>query len=185
MSYEVYTDHLLKPDYLCQQLLVPYVPFVNTVPARLYLKKIPYFNPFHRPGMVKSHRIRFTSLMGVVDAPTAAENIITAMRRRAAIVFIPEIFYYVVNLVRVLPAKVCRLCICTRMDGDTFRNRRDIDRCKVDDGQVKEVVGSLIRIKVCLAVFGCRYTGAQRRLLPVYQNIRLILAHDAVCSFFM
>jgi hypothetical protein len=63
--------------------------------------------------MVKSHRIRFTSLMGVVDAPTAAENIITAMRRRAAIVFIPEIFYYVVNLVRVLPAKVCRFCICT------------------------------------------------------------------------
>jgi hypothetical protein len=56
--------------------------------------------------MVKSHRIRFTSLMGVVDAPTAAENIITAMRRRAAIVFIPEIFYYVSNLVRVLPAKV-------------------------------------------------------------------------------
>jgi hypothetical protein len=56
--------------------------------------------------MVKSHRIRFTSLMGVVDAPTAADNIITSLRRRAAIVFIPEIFYYVSNLVRVLPAKV-------------------------------------------------------------------------------
>ena len=64
------------------------------------------FFPFPPAGMVKSHRIRFTSLMGVVDAPTAADNIIASLRRRAAIVFIPEIFYYVVNLVRVLPAKV-------------------------------------------------------------------------------
>ena len=64
------------------------------------------FFPFTPAGMVKSHRIRFTSLMGVVDAPTAADNIIASLRRRAAIVFIPEIFYYVVNLVRVLPAKV-------------------------------------------------------------------------------
>ena len=28
------------------------------------------------------------------------------MRRRAAIVFIPEVFYYLSNIVRMLPAKV-------------------------------------------------------------------------------
>jgi hypothetical protein len=28
------------------------------------------------------------------------------MRRRAAIVFLPEVFYYLSNLVRMLPAKV-------------------------------------------------------------------------------
>lgn len=57
-------------------------------------------------GMVKRHRIRFPSFMGVVDAPTAAETICNSLRRRAAIVFIPEIFGYMSNLVRMLPAKV-------------------------------------------------------------------------------
>jgi hypothetical protein len=77
--------------------------FYILLKSDIFLHKYRYFS---WQGMVKSHRIRFTSLMGVVDAPTAAENIITSLRRRAAIVFIPEIFYYVVNLVRVLPAKV-------------------------------------------------------------------------------
>ncbi len=44
--------------------------------------------------------------MGVVDVPTAADTICNSLRRRAAIVFIPEIFYYVSSLVRILPAKV-------------------------------------------------------------------------------
>lgn len=57
-------------------------------------------------GMVKRHRIRFPNFMGVVDVPTAALTICNALRRRAAIVFIPDIFYYVSNLVRILPAKV-------------------------------------------------------------------------------
>ncbi|XP_023339978.1 epidermal retinol dehydrogenase 2 isoform X2 [Eurytemora carolleeae] len=57
-------------------------------------------------GMVKSHRIRFPNFMGVVDVPTAADTICNSLRRRAAIVFIPEIFYYVSSLVRILPAKV-------------------------------------------------------------------------------
>ena len=56
--------------------------------------------------MVKRHRIRFPGYMGVVDVPTAAETICNALRRRAAIVFIPEIFYHVSNFVRILPAKV-------------------------------------------------------------------------------
>lgn len=82
-----------------------YIELRQTYPGnRLHLMLV---SPFIvETGMVKSHRIRFTSLMGVVDAPTAADNIVSSLRRRSAIVFIPEIFYYVVNLVRVLPAKV-------------------------------------------------------------------------------
>lgn len=57
-------------------------------------------------GMVKSSRIRFPGMMGAVDAPTAADKIVTNMRRRAAIVFIPEGLYYISNIVRILPAKV-------------------------------------------------------------------------------
>ena len=45
-------------------------------------------------------------MMGAVDAPTAADKIVTNMRRRAAIVFIPEGLYYISNIVRILPAKV-------------------------------------------------------------------------------
>jgi len=57
-------------------------------------------------GMVKRHRIRFPNFMGVVNVETAAETICNSLRRRAAIVFIPEILYHVSNLVRILPAKV-------------------------------------------------------------------------------
>jgi len=57
-------------------------------------------------GMVKRHRIRFKTFMGTVDVHTAAETICNSLRRRAAIVFIPEIFYYFSNLVRMLPSKV-------------------------------------------------------------------------------
>lgn len=57
-------------------------------------------------GMVKRPRIRFPNLLGTVTTASAAETIISSMRRRAAIVFIPEIFYYLSNVVRMLPAKV-------------------------------------------------------------------------------
>ena len=57
-------------------------------------------------GMVKRPRIRFQSIMGIVDVSTAATTIINSMRRRAAIVFLPDILYYVSNFVRMLPAKV-------------------------------------------------------------------------------
>ena len=57
-------------------------------------------------GMVKRSRIRFPGMLGTVDVPTAADKIVTNMRRRAAIVFIPDILYYTSNIVRILPAKV-------------------------------------------------------------------------------
>merc|ERR1719244_2329243 len=57
-------------------------------------------------GLVKRPRIRFPHFLGIVDVPSAANTIITSLRRRAAIVFIPDIFYYVSNFVRMLPAKV-------------------------------------------------------------------------------
>ena len=57
-------------------------------------------------GMVKRSRIRFPGMMGTVDVPSAATRIVTNMRRRAAIVFIPDILYYISNIVRILPAKV-------------------------------------------------------------------------------
>ena len=60
----------------------------------------------HFAGMVKRSRIRFPGMMGTVDVPTAASKIVTNMRRRAAIVFIPDILYYISNIVRILPAKV-------------------------------------------------------------------------------
>ena len=41
---------------------------------------------------------------GPVD--TAVTTIINSLRRRAAIVFIPDGFYYISNIVRMLPAKV-------------------------------------------------------------------------------
>ena len=56
--------------------------------------------------MVKRSRIRFPGMLGTVDVPTAADKIVTNMRRRAAIVFIPDILYYISNIVRILPAKV-------------------------------------------------------------------------------
>lgn len=56
-------------------------------------------------GMVKRHRIRF-SMLGTVDTASAVETIILSLRRRAAIVFIPEVFYWLNNFIRVLPAKV-------------------------------------------------------------------------------
>ena len=56
--------------------------------------------------MVKRPRIRFPGFMGIVDVNTAASTIIASMRRRAAIVFIPDLFYYIANFVRMLPAKV-------------------------------------------------------------------------------
>ena len=56
--------------------------------------------------MVKRHRIRFPGYAGVVDVPTAAQSICNSLRRRAAIVFIPNILYHVTNFVRILPAKV-------------------------------------------------------------------------------
>ena len=57
-------------------------------------------------GMVKRSRIRFPGMLGSVDVPTAATKIVTNMRRRAAIVFIPDGLYFISNIVRFLPAKV-------------------------------------------------------------------------------
>ena len=56
--------------------------------------------------MVKSSRIRFPGVMGTTDVQSAADKIVTNMRRRAAIVFIPDMLYYISNIVRILPAKV-------------------------------------------------------------------------------
>lgn len=44
--------------------------------------------------------------MGTTDVQSAADKIVTNMRRRAAIVFIPDMLYYISNIVRILPAKV-------------------------------------------------------------------------------
>jgi len=57
-------------------------------------------------GMVKRPRIRFPGILGITSVETAVTTIINSMRRRAAIVFIPNGFYYISNIVRMLPAKV-------------------------------------------------------------------------------
>jgi len=57
-------------------------------------------------GLVKRPRIRFPGVIGIIDVTTAAATIIASMRRRAAIVFIPDMFYYIANFVRIFPAKV-------------------------------------------------------------------------------
>lgn len=82
-----------------------YIELRQTHPGnRLHLMLV---SPFIvETGMVKRSRIRFPSLLGTVDTGTAAETIISSLRRRSAIVFIPEFFYYLSNFIRMLPAKV-------------------------------------------------------------------------------
>lgn len=57
-------------------------------------------------GMVKGAKVRFPGLLNVVSAEKAAEIIISQMRRNATIVFIPAIYYYIHNFVRLLPSQV-------------------------------------------------------------------------------
>jgi len=82
-----------------------YIELRQTYPGNLI--HLMLVSPFIvETGMVKRPRIRFQSIMGIVDVSTAATSIINSMRRRAAIVFLPDILYYVSNFVRMLPAKV-------------------------------------------------------------------------------
>ena len=45
-------------------------------------------------------------LLNIVSAREAAELIVSQMRRRASIVFIPGIYYYIHNFCRLLPTKI-------------------------------------------------------------------------------
>merc|ERR1712107_627275 len=82
-----------------------YIELRQTYPGnKLHLMLV---SPFVvETGMVKKHRIRFPNFMGAVNVHSAAETICNSLRRRAAIVFIPDIMYHVSNLIRILPAKV-------------------------------------------------------------------------------
>ena len=98
--YLVFKDDALSlPEMLSQNSLNrrTYFAFISKLLTGFFLSI---------SGMVKKPRIRFQNLMGIVDVTTAATTIINSMRRRAAIVFIPDLFYYISNFVRMLPAKV-------------------------------------------------------------------------------
>ena len=57
-------------------------------------------------GMVQGSIIRFPGLVNVVNSDRAAQIIIANMRRREAVVFIPRIYFYIMNLMRILPLRV-------------------------------------------------------------------------------
>ncbi len=48
----------------------------------------------------------YLGLLNIVKAEDAADIIVSQMRRRASIVFIPGIYYYIHNLGRLLPTKI-------------------------------------------------------------------------------
>merc|ERR1712228_401073 len=57
-------------------------------------------------GMVRASKIRFPGLLNVVSAVDAADIIIQQMRLRAPVVFIPNVYYYIHSIVRLLPVHV-------------------------------------------------------------------------------
>ena len=50
--------------------------------------------------------LKFTGLLNIVSALEAADIIITQMRLRSPVVFIPGIYYYIHSIVRLLPTHV-------------------------------------------------------------------------------
>ena len=54
-------------------------------------------------GMVQGSIIRFPGLVNVVSSKRAAQIIIANMQRREAVVFIPRVYFYVMNFMRILP----------------------------------------------------------------------------------
>ena len=57
-------------------------------------------------GMIQGSIIRFPGLVNVVSSKRAAQIIIANMRRREAVVFIPRIYFYIMNLMRILPLRI-------------------------------------------------------------------------------
>lgn len=57
-------------------------------------------------GMVRASKIRFPGLLNVVSAVEAADIIITQMRLRSPVVFIPGIYYYLHSILRLLPTHI-------------------------------------------------------------------------------
>ncbi|XP_040566601.1 epidermal retinol dehydrogenase 2 [Lepeophtheirus salmonis] len=57
-------------------------------------------------GMIKNRRVRFPDILDIETPERAAEVIISNMRQGNAIVFIPNILYYLMSIIRILPSRV-------------------------------------------------------------------------------
>lgn len=57
-------------------------------------------------GRVKGALIRFPGLINIVKAEDAARTIIENMRRGETVLFLPGIYYYIQNFIRILPLRV-------------------------------------------------------------------------------
>ena len=57
-------------------------------------------------GMIQGSIIRYPGLVNVVSSKRAAQIIIANMRRNEAVVFIPRIYFYIMNLMRILPLRI-------------------------------------------------------------------------------
>lgn len=57
-------------------------------------------------GMIQGSIIRFPGLVNLVSSKRAAQIIIANMRRREAVVFIPWIYFYIMNFMRILPLRI-------------------------------------------------------------------------------
>nr|ACO10722.1 17-beta hydroxysteroid dehydrogenase 13 precursor [Caligus rogercresseyi] len=66
-------------------------------------------------GMIKNRRIRFPEILDIETPENAAKVIIGNMRQGNAIVFIPNILYYLISIIRILPSRV-QLLITDFMD---------------------------------------------------------------------
>nr|ACO15663.1 Epidermal retinal dehydrogenase 2 [Caligus clemensi] len=57
-------------------------------------------------GMIKNRRIRFPDLLDIETPEKSARIIIDNMRQGNAIVFIPNVLYYLMSIIRILPSRV-------------------------------------------------------------------------------
>jgi len=56
--------------------------------------------------MIKGASIRFPNLINKVTAEFAAEAIVANLKKQSEIVFIPKRYYYLHNLVRLMPTRI-------------------------------------------------------------------------------
>jgi len=57
-------------------------------------------------GLIQGSIIRFPGFINLVSSKRAAQIIIANMRRKEVVVFIPGIYYYIMNFMRILPLRV-------------------------------------------------------------------------------
>lgn len=72
-------------------------------------------------GLLKNPRIRFPALMGLLKPADVAASIIEAHQRNMREVTVPRIWYYLVNIMRMMPYNAVVLLkgfLRTEMDSD-------------------------------------------------------------------